>query len=375
MSHDTSVRRCVRVAWLVAPWLTVALAGRLLAQSVVGPPSEPMGGGGVSEVTTGPAEPAGLQVDDTGSGSESNGVFEPGEWVTVAPSWKNASGDVIELTGVGTGLEGPGSASYLVADGSARYGAIVPEATASCLDTGDCYALQVTPMFPRPLHWDAVFNEVASGAGSNITQAWTVHLGDSFSDVPRGDANYRYVETLLHHGVVTGCGSGQFCPHDDTTRAQAAVLVLASEYGPGSAPVPCTPGQERFTDVLASNPFCPWVEELARRGSVLDCPDGSNLYCPGKTMQRGEMAFAIVKTRRPPDYSPLACAPGAEAFKDVLASDPLCPWIEELAHDLQGTSPHDPVCAPDVFCPQDVMQRGSATRFLAAGLGLQLYGR
>jgi hypothetical protein len=154
-----------------------------------------------------------------------------------------------------------------------------------------------------------------------------------------------------------------------------AVVVIASELGPGSAPAACTPGQERFTDVPASDPFCPWVEELARRGAVSNCPDGPNLYCPGKTVHRGAMAFAIGKTRRPPNYAPLACAAGAEAFKDVLASDPLCPWIEELAHDLQGTSPHDPVCFPDAFCPQDVMQHGSATRFLTAGFGLQLYGR
>ena len=31
-------------------------------------------------------------------------------------------------------------------------------------------------------------------------------------------------------------------------------------------PPACVPGSEMFTDVPASNPFCSWIEELARRG-------------------------------------------------------------------------------------------------------------
>jgi hypothetical protein len=215
-----------------------------------------MGGGGVSEVTTGPAEPAGLQVDDTGSGSESNGVFEPGEWVTVAPSWKKRERrcDRADRGGHRLWRVRARRATSWPTDrpATARSSPKPPRAVSTRATATRCRSL--------PCSRDRCIGMPCSTKSPAARDRTSPRPGPCISATasatcPAEKPNYRYVETLLHHGVVTGCGSGQFCPHDDTTRAQTAVLVLASEYGPGSAPVPCTPGQERFTDVPGQRPF------------------------------------------------------------------------------------------------------------------------
>ena len=49
-----------------------------------------------------------------------------------------------------------------------------------------------------------------------------------------------------------------------------------------------------FQDVPASNPFCPWIEELVRRGITTGC--APNLYCPSAFVSRGQMAPFLVKS-------------------------------------------------------------------------------
>jgi hypothetical protein len=79
-----------------------------------------------------------------------------------------------------------------------------------------------------------------------------------------------------------------------TTRGQmAAVVAQALNVQPPA----CVPGQEMFDDVPASNPFCPWIEELARRGITGGC--APNLYCPSASVTRAQMAPFILKATSP----------------------------------------------------------------------------
>jgi hypothetical protein len=48
-----------------------------------------------------------------------------------------------------------------------------------------------------------------------------------------------------------------------------------------------------FTDVPASNPFCSWIEELARRGITAGCTPTT--YCPSASVTRAQMAPFLVK--------------------------------------------------------------------------------
>jgi S-layer homology domain/Bacterial pre-peptidase C-terminal domain len=76
-----------------------------------------------------------------------------------------------------------------------------------------------------------------------------------------------------------------------TTRAEMT-LALAQALGAINPPA-CVAGSEMFTDVPASNPFCPFIEELARRGITGGC--GGGKFCPGDPVRRQEMAVFIIK--------------------------------------------------------------------------------
>jgi Sulfatase-modifying factor enzyme 1/S-layer homology domain len=75
-----------------------------------------------------------------------------------------------------------------------------------------------------------------------------------------------------------------------TTREQ---MTLALAQALAIQPPACVPGQEMFTDVPASSPFCPFIEELARSGITGGCT--ATKYCPGSSVTRAQMAVFIVK--------------------------------------------------------------------------------
>jgi hypothetical protein len=188
------------------------------------------------------------------------------------------------------------------------------------------------------------------------TMPWALHVGESFPDVPKASPFYRFVETLLHRGVTAGCGGGLYCATAPTTREQMAAFVLLAKEGSLYAPPPCqAPNQfadvpetspfcdvseelarrgvgagcgggnycpgaavvreqmavfvlrtldpaltppactaPMFGDVPASSPFCPWIEELARRGVVTGCGGGN--YCPSAPVTREQMAVFLAGT-------------------------------------------------------------------------------
>jgi hypothetical protein len=211
--------------------------------------------------------PAALVVDPAG-----NGILEPGETVDARPSWSNVNPGALTFGGgaVLRGPAGPGVA-YELPDAAAAYGTVPAASTGACVD---CYRLGVTSTGPRPAtHWDAVLDERITPAGLGQQQPWRVHLGDSFADLPRANPFYAFVETMLHNGVTAGCTATEYCPLAATSRAQMAVFALLAKEGPGYVPRPCaTPV---FDDVPAESPFCPWIEELWRRAVVAGCGGAS----------------------------------------------------------------------------------------------------
>src|SRR5262249_27917970 len=314
------------------------------------------------------------------SSSTSNGnyVFEPGETVMVAPSWRAPLDHDVYLTGTVTQFSGPTSALYSVTDGTATYGAIPAGGGTSCLATGDCYELSVTSPFQRPAHWDATLTEsVGEALGVPQIKTWTLHIGKSFDDVPPSDPLYYWVETTLHNGVMGGCGPGMslFCPSQRLTREEMAIDLLVAKEGPGYAPTACVEGAERFTDVPHDSPFCPWVEELARRNIDTGC--SPTAFCPTTEVRRADLMRLIELTQHGPGFAPTGCIPGAELFKDMPATDPDCPYVEELSRELAGYSfgggdGGDPTCDPSLSRPTEFAQRRAASRFLGAALGLTL---
>ena len=231
------------------------------------------------------------------------------------------------------------------------------------MSTTDCYSLGIAIPSTRPaVHWDASFHEEISPANLGATKNWTLHIGESFGDVPRTSGFYRFVETLLHHGITGGCNATEYCPSSSSTREQMAVFVLVAKDGPGNPPRACT--TPLFGDVPASSPYCRWIEELARRGVVAGC--GSGNYCPSAAVSREQMAVFTLLTKEP-GVTPPAC--GTPMFSDVPASSPFCRWIEELARRNVVTG-----CGGGSYCPAAAVTREQMAVFISAGFGLQLYG-
>jgi S-layer family protein len=316
--------------------------------------------------------PAALSVDPSaGPTSDGNGVFEAGEEVEIAPSWSNMTLGAQSFAGTATTFTGPGTAgnpSYTIVDANAGYGPVASGATTGCSATGDCYALGITIPAVRPAaHWDAVFREEIAPGGLADPKDWTLHVGESFADVPRSHPFYRFVETLLHNGVTAGCRRGDaasYCPDGRLTRAQMAPLVLLAKEGPSYLPPPCDPPR-MFQDVPASDPFCRWIEELARRNVITGC--GPQRYCPNRPITREELAVVLVKTLDPAVVPP-PCVP-PNLYPDVPETSPYCPWIEELAGRGMVAD-----CGGGNYCPADPTRRDEMAEFLTVSFGLTLYG-
>ena len=291
-----------------------------------------------------------------------NGVYQPNETVGVAPSWMNTGATAQAMSGALTNHTGPAGATYTIPDGAADYGTVAAGATASCTATGNCYSVSNSAPTRPLLHWDSTAVETVT-PGSTV-KTWTLHIGDSFDDVPASNGFYRFVETILHKNVTSGCAATTYCPSASTTRDQMAVFVLVAKEPPNYSPVACgaTP---MFADVPVTSPFCKWIEELARRGVVNGCGGGN--YCPSDPATREQMAVFVLRTLDP-TLNPPNCVP-PNLFADVPETSPFCKWIEELANRAVVTG-----CGGGNYCPTANVTREQMSVFLAVTFGLTLYG-
>lgn len=335
--------------------------------------------GGTADPTTftvagSPFLAAALEVDPAPLSSDGNGVFEAGEQVEVAPAWHNNGDTPQSLSGVASNLTGPAGPTYDILLDDADYGTIGAAETASCQVTGTCYTMEIMPTGgERPtLHWDAVFDETLSDS-SLVT--WTLHLGDSFVDVPRSSLFYPAIETVLHAGVVEtllragltgGCTGAAFCPTAANTRAEITVFLLKAAEGPGFIPPPCVEHDEIFLDVPFDHPLCPWIEGLAGRQVTSGC-GGSN-YCPDAAVTRAQLAVLLLRTLEGSQYTPPPCTGD---FGDVPCSSLFAAWIEEL-FERGITSGCD--ASPPAYCPAAVVTRQHMAAFVTKTFGLVLYG-
>ena len=280
--------------------------------------------------------------------------------VDMNASWRNRNGASQTFSGVLVNLTGPMPATYTIVDGNTNYGNVANNALGAC--TTNCFRVGVSSTRPPGAqHWDATVIETITPLAQGQQKKWTLHIGDSFTDVPRGGF-YKFVETLLHYSITGGCGATTYCPTTATTRDQMSVFVLAAKEGAGFAPRACT--TPVFSDVPASSPFCPFIEELARRGVVGGC--GGGRYCPADAVTREQMAVFTLRTLDPALVPPLCTTP---VFADVPATSPFCRWIEELArrHVVSG-------CGMGNYCPTSPVTREQMGVFISATFGFVLYG-
>jgi hypothetical protein len=177
----------------------------------------------------------------------------------------------------------------------------------------------------------------------------------TFPDVPVTNPFFHYVETIFQLNITGGCAGGiNYCPGNPVTRAQMAVFLLKAKYGAAHQPPSCI---GTFTDVPCTNPFAPWIEELAALGITGGC--GFQLYCPTNTVTRKQMAPFLIKTLFGASHTPPACT---GIFTDVqCAGNVFAPFIEEI-YSLGITG--GCVTSPLQYCPENANTRAQMAVFL-----------
>ena len=299
-------------------------------------------------------QPAGLVEDAHATGStfsNVNNIIEPGETFLVNASWKNIGASPLALTGAASAFTGPGGATYSILDSAANYGTIASGATSDSFSAGGpSFRFSVSNPAARPAaHWDATFLETLS---TGDTKTWTLHVGNSFSDVPVGDVSYPYVETLFHNGITNGCAPGLFCYPDILPRWQAAILLARTMLGGGTSvptsgtvggvgPYNCSSGgTSLFSDVLPTDVGCPHIHYIYSQQVTTGCAPG--LFCPGQLMPRWQAAVFLSRAMlgpgvpvptsgTVPSVGTYNCTSGGNSlFGDVLPTDVGCSYIHYI---------------------------------------------
>jgi subtilisin-like proprotein convertase family protein len=105
----------------------------------------------------------------------------------------------------------------------------------------------------------------------------------SFSDVPRSDPFFRYIEAAKLVGIVSGYADGTFHPNAEVTRGQLAKMIVHAAGWDLIRPATAT-----FNDVPPSNTFYSEIETATCYGLVSGYADGSFRWWSNAT--RGQIA-------------------------------------------------------------------------------------
>jgi hypothetical protein len=201
-----------------------------------------------------------------------------------------------------------------------------------------------------------------SQARQEVMAAALDYCATIFADVPPKYWARTFIEAIYRAGVTNGCAQNprQYCPETVVTRGSMAQMLIAAKSGPTYVPPPCT--SNPFSDIAASDPICPWVQELVHRGVTAGC--GGGQYCPNNPVTRSQMSVFLLSAWHGAGYAPTPCS--GSPFNDVPATSPFCPWIREMAN-LGITAG----CGGGSFCTESPNTRAQLAVFLATTFHLQ----
>ncbi len=154
-------------------------------------------------------------------------------------------------------------------------------------------------------HWadDAHNNEFRPGDPVTRAQAiksivramgWTLRFPatPTFTDVPRSSPYYRYIETAVHYGIISGYQDRTFRPDAYLTRGQMSkVIVIAGmvRYGWQIN----TAGGPHFVDVPPDQTFYAFIETAYNRNIINGY--ANNYFYPGNNTTRGQFAKMLAQ--------------------------------------------------------------------------------
>lgn len=175
-----------------------------------------------------------------------------------------------------------------------QYGAEIEAMKAGGVTSG-CTASTYCPDINVTRGQMAVFLNTARGifftAGGSAHCAANGFPIPPFSDVPDDHPFCAYIAQIKAEQITAGCGVDTYCPELTVTTGQMAVFVTRAL---GITPPACVAGEPRvFSDVPASHNFCPFVEEVHRRGINNGC--GNGMFCMETLVTRGAMAPLLAR--------------------------------------------------------------------------------
>lgn len=173
-------------------------------------------------------------------------------------------------------------------------------------------------------------------------------------DVGVSNFFYDYIALLLRANVADLCGTDNFCPDADITRASMAVFLVKSLAGE-TFTYSQTP---YFTDVPASHPQFAFIQKLQELGVTNGC--ATNRYCPSATVTREQMAAFVVRAKLGIRYDQTFPYPASAPFTDVPNSSIFYAYIQKL-RELGVTTG----CSATTFCPDSMNTRGQMAAFIA----------
>jgi Putative binding domain, N-terminal/Viral BACON domain len=198
-------------------------------------------------------------------------------------------------------------------------------------------------------------------------QQFVVKQSAKFADVDPTAIFAPFIEKLSALEITVGCGqdfAGRplYCPGAAVTRDQMSAFIIRA-LGMSNPPPPAL---QRFQDVAPSNPFFPFVDQMAVRGITVGCHPPGNpvaLFCPGATVTRDQMAAFIIRAvglTNPP-------VPASQRFLDVSPTNVFYAFIDQMAI-RSITTGCDP--AGTMYCPSSNVTRDQMAAFLVRAFGL-----
>ncbi|HPC84740.1 MAG TPA: Calx-beta domain-containing protein [Thermoanaerobaculaceae bacterium] len=186
----------------------------------------------------------------------------------------------------------------------------------------------------------------------------------AFLDVPDEHWADPFIHALAGARVSRGCGFGNFCPDNEVTRAEMAILMVRAMHGPLYSPPPAT---GIFVDVPVSDTdrTADFVEQLYRDGVVAGCAvggDGERYYCPNDLVSRAQMAvFITAGSGIPPVNPPVGY------FIDVHGTE--FQWAEGFIEAIYNAGITGG-CDVARFCPAEYITRAQLAVWLVVAFDI-----
>lgn len=122
--------------------------------------------------------------------------------------------------------------------------------------------------------------------------SFSFSLTPFFTDVPATHWAFSYIQRLAADKVTSGCAANLYCPEDNASRAQAAVMLVRMKFGE-SFTYSQTP---YFSDVPATDTSFKYIQKLKEAGITDGCST-PGAYCPADPLLRQQLAAMLYRAK------------------------------------------------------------------------------